>query len=278
MPEGPEVLHISDILRENLVGKYFMGLKLHKQVDYLGKCVKTEDNKYMYFKRGIFEEIYAKGKKIFFKIRLKNRVIYLFSSLGLFGQWSFTEVEYLKITLYYSTKKKYITNCAYYGDKTNYGLFQVIQTDEEMKHILKSTGPSYLTDNISFESFEEKVRNKRIKNKEIGIFLMEQKYFSGIGNYLLCEILYFSKLNPHRTLESLTDKNLKTLYKTIHEIIFNSYKSKGLTFSDYIDPNNQKGLFQVYVYKNKIDPLGNNIITETMSNGRTIHWVPEIQI
>ena len=44
---------------------------------------------------------------------------------------------------------------------------------------------------------------------------MNQKYLSGIGNYLKSEILYESKISPLRTLEFLSRQDLEILLKIL---------------------------------------------------------------
>ena len=44
---------------------------------------------------------------------------------------------------------------------------------------------------------------------------MDQKQFSGIGNYILSEIFYRSKLNPFLNCKDLSDDQWRVLYDQI---------------------------------------------------------------
>ena len=56
-----------------------------------------------------------------------------------------------------------------------------------------------------------------------------------------------------------------------------SYLSKGATISTYYNIDEKKGVFKFKVYGKEKDDLGNIIIKEKTDDGRTSHWVKEIQ-
>ena len=63
------------------------------------------------------------------------------------------------------------------------------------------------------------------------------------------------------------------------KIIKDSYNQGGASRRDYKKVNGDEGVFQYNfkVYAQKEDPLGNKVIREKTKDGRTTHWVPEIQ-
>ena len=109
--------------------------------------------------------------------------------------------------------------------------------------------------------------------------LMDQTVVSGIGNYLKSEILYASRLNPHRQIENLSHEELETLYQESRRIITESYQSQGMSKRNYIDYEGKKGSFEfkLKVYGKKKDPKGNDIIREKTKDGRSTYWVPKLQ-
>ena len=111
-----------------------------------------------------------------------------------------------------------------------------------------------------------------------GSRMLQPKYFSGVGNWIRAEILYECKIAPNRKLGDLTDSDVKHLYHWSIKILKDAYKVKGLTISNYIDPEGNYGTYKVKVYMQKTDPLGHKVITSVFSDKRTIHWVPEVQI
>ena len=108
--------------------------------------------------------------------------------------------------------------------------------------------------------------------------LMDQSLMSGIGNYLKSEILFASRISPHRNIEDITDKELKILYTQARKIIKESYVLGGLSVKDFLNIEGKEGesykLIKVYC-KTKID--GKKIKKEKTKDGRTTHWVPELQ-
>ena len=107
---------------------------------------------------------------------------------------------------------------------------------------------------------------------------MEQKYFSGIGNYLRAEIMYRNKINPRKTLCSFTDSDIINLYNMIIKQMLIAYGSRGLTIKSYWDPEGNTGKCPLQVYNRKLDPFNNPIETFKDKSKRTVHWVPIVQI
>ena len=129
----------------------------------------------------------------------------------------------------------------------------------------------------SLEDFTAKIHNGRIKNKQICDYLMEQKHFSGVGNYLRAENLYRAKINPTKTLGSFTDGNIKTLFDCILEQMVIAYGARGLTIKSYWDPEGKAGTCPLQVYNQELDPLNNPVEKFKDKSKRMVHWVPKIQ-
>lgn len=120
---------------------------------------------------------------------------------------------------------------------------------------------------------------KNLHDKPISVVLMDQSIFPGIGNYLRAEILYSSRVSPWRLLKDVTYEELDAILKNGREIMLRSYESGGATISTYRDAEGNKGSAQTRFacYGRKQDSLGNPVIKEKTSDGRTIHWVKEVQ-
>lgn len=127
--------------------------------------------------------------------------------------------------------------------------------------------------------------------------LMKQNIVSGVGNYILSECLYDTKLHPLIECKDLTKKQAKNLYNNIVEIMIKSIKYKGVSIRDYRPltqrkerndecgtgggDNTIKGTGQKHlkVYKQNKDPNGYSIeVIKKGPHGRAIHWCPKIQI
>ena len=117
----------------------------------------------------------------------------------------------------------------------------------------------------------------RIKKKEISDFLLEQKYFSGVGNYLKSDILYHARIKPDRTLESLNDQEVKNLLDSTMFIMHESLKHGGLTIKSFWSPTGKKGVYPTLVYERAFDFNGFPVIKSTFKDKRSTYWVQEIQ-
>lgn len=166
----------------------------------------------------------------------------------------------------------------YYDDSRHFGSLEVVKTPEEVKKLLKDVGPDLLQDYIPIEQYYEVLTRPRLSSKTVMAFLLEQKYFSGVGNYLRSEILYACKLSPKRTLGSLNPEDIGNLYRNTLTILGESLKCGGLTIATYWDPEGRVGTFKVKVYGKDKDPYGNTVEQLKDEHGRTVHWVPQIQV
>ena len=105
---------------------------------------------------------------------------------------------------------------------------------------------------------------------------MNQRYLSGIGNYIKCEALHHCRLNPHLIIEMISDTQILSLYQSIREIAKQSYQAKGASFQTYQDPDRNKGKysfnFQVYGKKEFQDY---KVMVEKTCDGRSTYWCPD---
>ena len=107
-------------------------------------------------------------------------------------------------------------------------------------------------------------------------FLMNQRYTSGIGNYLLSEILYAAKINPWLTLEEISDSDIIKIYENACRISMSSYLSNGVSVRTYKGIYEDKGeyTFNLKAYAQTNNP---RIVSENGPHKRTIWWDPNRQ-
>jgi formamidopyrimidine-DNA glycosylase len=110
--------------------------------------------------------------------------------------------------------------------------------------------------------------------------MMDQSIFSGIGNYLKSEILYQARVGPDSIINNIPDDIMKDIFLITLDKIRKSYKAGGASIRHYSDIRGNEGeySFDFAVYQKKKDPLGNKVVMEKTKDGRTSHWVPEIQL
>lgn len=310
MPEGPEVRRVVEKLRSRLRGNYLLSLSWiinKKKYDTYLESVWPQVKDLF---PSVCLDILCRGKQIFYFFA--NGISFI-STLGMEGHWYYfspvppeSYTGYPKICLYFGEVKErygitwHISNTEiWYDDMLNYGNFTITNWSGAVSK-MRTIGPDLLSttcpfDNIpqsvldilppeftqyaTLDMFKQSLRATSRGHMHICKFLMEQSYFSGCGNYLRSEILYRSRLHPLRTLSSLTDIQMDTLFNVCLLTIKEAYEHGGLTHGTFLDPDMEKGTFPIYVYKREDDKDPNGYIIKRIKveNNRSVFMVDEIQ-
>ena len=292
MPEGVEVLIQTNILKKTYKGKNIIGI--HKTKSFQRNGIKNTGIVNLPLK---IVDVWSRGKIIVFELlnKTKTKTLYMTSHLGMSGQWVSEKGNHTNLwfDLGYEHPEHpghyYKTRTMYYNDQRHFG---TIEFHTDLTCIWKRHGPCMMLTSlirfnhinktnlnkdqktVTYDSYKTKIRNKRFKaNKRIAEYLMDQSRVSGVGNYLRAEILYRSKISPLRTLKSLSDDDIKTLYNTTLLIMNESYSQKG----KYHQGTKCGDGFQLRVYKQETDPNGYPIQTFHDQNKRMCYYVVEIQ-
>jgi endonuclease-8 len=283
MPEGPEVRLQSHLLKKRLVNKNIFIEILRGR--YTRHTLKNLNKVSFPIK---VKDVLVKGKLIY--ITFHNSETTLFITLGMSGHFLEKNNEE---SVYTSSKHnniaiRYNTSVIYFHDYRNFGTFQFTLTKEDQTKKLQKIGIDLLDPKTTFDDFYKILIEKR-NHKKIGEILLEQKYFSGIGNYIRSDSLYLAKICPFTLVKNLTKENIKSLFHWIRVVLFFHYDvSLGLQLKiisqkdlSILNKKGNKGEyfnFDFIVYNQKKDPLGNTIIRTKDSKNRTIHWCKEVQI
>lgn len=294
MPEGPEVKIVCEELRQLLKGLHLFS------IEYSVKRFKEAgigDESCIVFPLR-FVDVICKGKKLVFVwVNANDQYIYFFSTLHMEGKWLLREcfeehdvhthliMEVGDLIQSKDVKRKTIRVAQkhlLFHETRPFAKFYVTSNRDNIQAALNKLGPDILSSNISFDIWRtEYAKHPRMSLKSI---LLNQKVFSGIGNYLKSEILYRARLAPDRKISSLTEKELYDLYIAATTTIRQSYEAGGLTISTYWSPTGKKGTFKKLVYGEKFDPEGREVIfkKENSGNGkgssRNTYWVPGYQV
>lgn len=272
MPEGPEVTTITNSLNKLIKNKTLTSIEILKG----GKYENKSPNNYDLFKTKLPLKVLSvsnKGKLMYWSF---NNGMYMVNHLNMTGFWSLG-ISYKHSALVFNFKEKNMS--LYYTDIRRFGRVEFIKDKESLDIILDKLGPDILKEKeFSLVRFL-KIAEKKSKTN-ITKFLMDQSNISGVGNYLKSEILYKSKISPHRTVGSLSTEDLKELYLNIKMVSKASLEWGGMSKSDYKDIDGKKGDFEslLKVYCKKKDPLGNKVESFKSKDGRTTYWVSKVQV
>jgi DNA-formamidopyrimidine glycosylase len=266
MPEGPEVKVLVKELNNKLKNKNL------NNINILGGRYKKKDKKFIEALPLKILEIKCKGKFIYF---VMEKEWYIFNTLGLTGKWTINDLKHNN--LLFSINDTINDMKIYYNDIRNFGTFKFVNDNNILEKKLKTLGNDILEKDFTKEYVLKILNNKKKFNKTIVEILMNQKLFCGLGNYLKSEILYESKISPHRLLKDIGEKEKLLLFKNIKKIS-NKFYIEGSSYKTSLNNIELINNENFKVYKLKKDINNYNVIRETTKDKRTSFWVNEIQL
>ena len=219
----------------------------------------------------VIKNVKSHGKKIIFEFENQLMIV----SLGMSGRFQYEEGKHSHIHFNIDN------TTLYYEDPRRFGKIIVIDKTQQATYFSK-LGPCLLTHaldkGISKKQWRKLYQPKLLKRKMADI-LLDQSIVSGIGLYLMTEILYWSKISPLRIGNTITKKELECIRIHAHKVVLEAYKHGGLTIKNYLSPNQRKGVYKTSVYGHKKDPNGYKVINVKLGGkkSRTVHYIKEIQ-
>lgn len=199
MPESPEVTLMVNELSSRFAGSILKNIKVlsgrykrHGSPQGYNEFIKTLPTK--------INGIYNKGKFIWI---IFSNGFALLMSLGMEGMFVFDCHKHCNI-LFNTSKGDF-----YMEDQRNFGTLNFYS---DGKTIVDTKISELGVDPLNFpqggvNEFITRLRKTKSK-KPIADLLLDQKYMSGVGNYIRSEGLYLAKINPQRTLNNLSDNDL----------------------------------------------------------------------
>ena len=257
MPEGPEVLEYYNYIQPILNNKTLNILDILS-----GKYLKKNIINYDVFTDKLpskITDVMVKGKTIF--ICLENDTSLVITH-GMSGCWSSDNEKHARVKFVLSKDSE--VSELFYVDPRNFGSIIICLNKEELYFRENKLGPYVLNDSITFDTFYSRL-NKKPKSK-IAVALLDQNLISGIGNYLRCDILWYSKINGDTRIGELTSSQKTDIYNaSINICRYYSDLSYELEFT----PEDYDRDF--FIYMEEDDIYGNQVFTKTL-NGRTFHF------
>jgi len=220
-------------------------------------------------------DLFAKGKEYFFIFKRPDSTpenperMAVRAHHGMKGHWSFdhpSSAANIHFRLDFSwdlaafqqsqTPDLYLY---YYNER--FGQFEILSSLTLIKDSLLRLAPDFLGSNPPTPEHWLFLWSQLGKTRLLRAVLMDQgELCSGIGNYLLAEILYASRLHPDVLINQLSASEVAQLYLTIQRVLHGHY---------------QKTMEKV-VYKKKVSPEGHPVEFLTRG-GRKIWYVPALQ-
>jgi formamidopyrimidine-DNA glycosylase len=184
-----------------------------------------------------------------------------------------------------TTRERYMRHCHvrfngnfYYDSARRFG-HVTYYSPEELREHLQGLGPCILS--MPAITPGELVGRWRRKNASniCQVLLNCQDLVAGIGNYIKSEILYSCRVDPMATVSALSDETLYALYLAAREVAAAAYNAGGASLYTYTGLHGERTPFkyELAVYDQQMDPLGNVVQRMETPDGRTTHWVPSMQ-
>lgn len=271
MPELPEVARTAMSLNAAVEGS-----ELNEVIVHSGRYSRHGDPVGLEEFRKSFpikvESVQFHGKLIVFEfIDKQKKKWWCWNTLGMSGGWRYDKSKHGHVE--FKTSK----GSVYFTDARNFGTLKFIDNEKETLKKINSIGPNHLAQDISDEIFKERLM--KYPESTMPQVLMNQKLIGGIGNYIKAEVLYRSKISPHRLVKTLSDKEFSTLNEHTADVVRSSFYSRGASIRTYKGMDGEDGnyVFEFQCYGRENCPEGFPVVREQTEDGRTTWWVPQIQ-
>jgi len=267
----PELPEVEIITRE--LNSVFRGKRILDVLVYRDKAIKGI-SKDEFIRKLIGEKvkgIIRRGKVMLFE--MEN--VWLIVHLKINGQVYVSEIKpsWALVGFKFEGEKRCLYLCDFRG------LVELRLSEDPYKELfLTKMGPDALSEEFSFEYFYSKVRNSRSKIKPL---IMDQNFVAGIGNIYAAEALFRAKIRPDRIASSLTEEEVKRLYKAIRDVLNDSIKHGAAVKKYLIDGKNRKDFsnnFLVYNREGEACRVCGGKIAKVTLSGRGTYFCPTCQV
>lgn len=262
MIELVEIYIIANQLRDVMMGNIIKSLKIYPISRYYTKGffgfqyilenmeINLNEGNIKYEINSIVNNIFTRGKLLFFDItnNTTNQKLTLMTNFSKSGRYCFNKPKIPSFSLEIENNLGEIIQL-YFEDFTNKTQFKCFAYMEEYEFAIREIGNDYSNPLINLNYFKNKITCPRMKNITISRFLINQKWISGIGEYLRSEIIYESTLNPKRLLGTLSNNDINCLFNSIIKVLNNSYKQGGIISEKPFTPNGLFGTYKCNIYK-----------------------------
>ncbi len=272
MPEKPEVITVTNSLKEKIIGKTITGCNIYW--DNIIAYPTTDQ-----FKKEILGQkinnIKTRGKFIVIELDKDNLLIHL----RMEGKFTFRDLkeeinkhEHVELIL----DKKLSFR---FHDVRKFGKMYLIPNDRvnQMKPLVE-LGLEYDDPKLTKEYLYEKIHNKKLPIKTV---LLDQSIITGIGNIYDDEILFMSKIKPTRKASDVTIDECKLIIDNCKEVFKKAIKLGGTTIRSFTSSEGVHGRFQnellVHGKANEKCPVCGNAILKIKVGGRGTHYCATCQ-
>ncbi len=169
----------------------------------------------------------------------------------------------------------------FFNDQRKFGWVRLVPTAEiPMIDFFQKVGPEPLGNDFTWEIMRERLQRR--KNTNIKAALLDQSVIAGVGNIYADESLWGAKIHPKRLVKTVTDQEIKALYKALRDVLELSISKGGSTDQHYVDAEGKRGKYLTFanVFRREGQPCPRcgTIIEKLRVAGRGTHICPKEQV
>jgi len=265
MPELPEVETVRRVLKESLINR--------KIIDIDIRYSPIIDMDSLEFKNKIINktiiDINRLGKFLIINLNEGN----IISHLRMEGKYFYLkndEIDNKHIHVIYKLDNGY---SLYYQDTRKFGRMIYKENNE-----LYSTKPlnnigidPILTKKIDYRLIYDKIVSRNVAIKAT---LLDQSIIAGLGNIYVDEVLFDSRINPHRESNKITFDEVKSICDSTVKILSKAIECKGTTIRSYTSELGVEGSYQnhLMVHTKAICPICHSNLIKDKIGGRSTYY------
>ncbi len=275
MPELPEVETIRKDLDALVRGETIESVR----VIFPGTVGYPEEEEFSRLLGGLtVEGLFRKGKFLIMKLHGSSRLVFHLRMTGrlIYFVEDAASVRAEHVRMIFGLKSG---GGFYFSDPRKFGRAWLLEKGEDHIAGLDRLGPDWWTE-ASEQQFKERLAT-RCRSRIKGL-LLDQKFFSGLGNIYTDESLFLAGIHPLTRVGCLHETEVSRLFKTVRQVLSMAIKSGGTSISDYRRTGGEPGTFQnmlmVYRRKDERCPECNNVIQRIVVGGRGTYFCPGCQV
>lgn len=232
MPEMPEVETIARRLRGKIVGKSISDVRLS------GLALRRPlDKDFAEKLRGrVVRKLLRRGKYIVVELDPKS---FWLIHLGMSGRVLYhagpgTAAKHTHVLVRFSDATE-----LEYRDPRRFGLMALYEVSRlKLVPEIEALGIEPLDAGFDGGWLMSRLKKSR---REIKSFLLDQREVAGLGNIYVCESLFLARIHPQRRCFAITGGEAARLADSIREVMRNSIRRRGTSFSDFVDSDGNPG-------------------------------------
>ena len=263
MPEAPEIQKRCLQLRELLVGRSLLSVETSSHLFHL------EQDEHIQWPL-LITSIDRRGKWMVVQCQ-SNSTVWLLIHHGMNGQWSIGR-PCASATVTVALKS--VGEPLYFSDFGAKPLHRWILTNQvnKWRDVIGVLAPNL--ENISWEAFCQRWRLLPSRKSLVTVLMDQRLLVSGIGNYLLSEILHRAGDLPPQC--KVADVNVKRLYQAMQQIYHDSLQLGGAI--GHRDVLGNEGQYRPSVYGRKQTQDGKYTIhSQKGAHGRDVYFIQKTE-